>query len=444
MRLPSTSDPYALFRRAPLFAPGIALAMLVAPAIAFAQLPNVASEIPLPSLTGTDARPMGMGGAGLAISEDASGLYWNPAGLAQMRRIELSASMTHDSQDFTSVFPGSPESHVSSSATKFGNAHLAYPFPVYRGSLVLGLGVDQIRSYDSEMEIQTTVGPPGQSQAIHDTYSWGGTLRGWSVGLAGEASPRLYLGATMVFYEGDENSAIHQITEDVDDAFEEQLFDDIIETESEISSGPTFNIGVLYRAGQYFRIGGTVRTAMNLNYEGVQVFDDFTIEDDGDEVHTITDVFFLDEYDFPPSFGLGTAFTHEGLTVAVDGRYTDWSQISFGDSPIFNRDFRESYEDKFSLNVGGEYLFGTSPFRVRAGYIYDPVPFRLHLDTSPRPTEVEVDREQQFVTFGGGVLVESVLTLDVAFQFGSFTRESALYSEERELSRLYLSSAIRF
>ena len=443
MRLPSTSYPYApLFRRY-LLAMWIAVVIL-APSTAVAQLPNLTSEIPLPSLTGTDARPMGMGGAGLAISEDASGLYWNPAGLAQMRRIELSASMTHDNQDFTSVFPGEQESNVSSSSTKFGNAHLAYPFPVYRGSLVLGLGVDQIRNYDYEMEIQTTTGAPGQRQNIHDTFSSGGTLRGWSIGLAGEASPRLYLGATMIFYEGDEAIGIRQITEDVDDAFDEELFDDIIETDSDITSGPTFNIGVLYRAGQHFRVGGTIRTAMSLNYEGVQVFNDYTIFDDGSDDNQISEVFFLDEYDFPPSFGFGTSFSRAGLTLAADGRFTDWSQISFGDRPIFNRGFQESYEDKFSVNVGGEYLIGTSPFRVRAGYIYDPVPFRLHLDTSPRPTEVEVDREQQFFTFGGGVLVESVLTLDVAFQFGSFTRESAAYSEERELSRLYLSSAIRF
>jgi long-subunit fatty acid transport protein len=248
----------------------------------------------------------------------------------------------------------------------------------------------------------------------------------------------------MIFYEGDEASAIHQITEDVDGGFEEEVFDDIIETESEITSGPTFNIGVLYRAGQHFRIGGTVRTAMNLTYEGFQIRDNITI-DDSDTLRTISDVPFVDEYDLPPSFGLGASFTQAGLTAAVDGRFTDWSQISFGDLPIYNRGFRESYDDKFSLNVGAEYLIGTSPFRVRAGYIYDPVPFRLYLDpSSPTPTEVEVDREQQFVTFGGGVLVESVLTLDVAFQFGSFTRESALYSEERELSRLYLSSAIRF
>jgi long-subunit fatty acid transport protein len=443
MRLPSTSYPYAPFRRTHLHGAWIALAMLVAPATGAAQLPNLSSEIPLPSLTGTDARPMGMGGAGLAVSEDASGLYWNPAGLAQMRRIELSASMTHDSQEFTSDFPDAQPSNVSSSATKLGSVHLAYPFPTYRGSLVLGLGVDQIRSYEQEMEIQTTTGAPGQRQNIHDTFSSGGTLWGWSVGLAGEASPRLYLGATMVFYSGEEASGIRQITEDVDDAYQEEFFDDIIETESDITSGPTFNIGVLYRASQHFRIGGTVRTAMSLTYEGVQVFNDFTVFDNGDQENQITDVFFLDEYDFPPSFGLGTSYTYDGLTVAVDGRFTDWGQISFGDSPIFNRGFQESYDDKFSLNLGGEYLIGTSPFRVRAGYIYDPVPFRLHLDTDI-PTEVAVDREQQFFTFGGGVLVESVLTLDVAFQTGSFTRESALYAEERELSRLFFSSAIRF
>ncbi len=44
---------------------------------------------------GVGARPMGMGGAYAAVSNDVSGLYWNPAGLAWTSNLEIEA--THNS-----------------------------------------------------------------------------------------------------------------------------------------------------------------------------------------------------------------------------------------------------------------------------------------------------------------------------------------------------------
>ena len=40
---------------------------------------------------GIGARAMGMGGAFVAVSDDASGLYWNPAGLVGAQRLEISS-----------------------------------------------------------------------------------------------------------------------------------------------------------------------------------------------------------------------------------------------------------------------------------------------------------------------------------------------------------------
>lgn len=39
---------------------------------------------------GVGARPLGMGGAFVAVADDASATYWNPAGLAQLRQQEIS------------------------------------------------------------------------------------------------------------------------------------------------------------------------------------------------------------------------------------------------------------------------------------------------------------------------------------------------------------------
>jgi len=421
-----------------------AFAFAVCPPAGAQTLPDLASEIPLPLLTGTDARPMGMGGAGLAISDDASGIYWNPAGLAQMRRIEVSATLTHDRSEFSSDLAGFSSS-VSNTSTRFGNARVVYPFPTYRGSLVVAIGNDQFRNYDQDLEIRTREGAVEQRLEFHDTISESGKLSGWGFALAAEASPRLYAGLALYIHDGNDDIAINQVTEDYDDANPDTLrLDDIIETETEIS-GYSANFGILYRVNPHLRIGATARTKMVLTFNGTQVFDDLTVLDNGTEIFSpLSEVVFEDKIDFPPSFGIGGAASTGGLTIALDGRYTDWSQIAFDQNPLGNRGLQEQYTDNVSLSLGAEYLIGQSPFRVRAGWLHDPVPFRLKLPTGGRGTEVAVDKERNFLTLGAGVLIDTVLTVDVALQTGSFTRESSVYSEERDLTRLFVSSAFRF
>lgn len=65
--------------------PGVAmmLALAVAPAHGYFEKGGV---------TGIGARPLGMGGAFVAVSDETSAVWWNPAGLGQLTRAELSGS----------------------------------------------------------------------------------------------------------------------------------------------------------------------------------------------------------------------------------------------------------------------------------------------------------------------------------------------------------------
>lgn len=45
------------------------------------------------------ARPLGMGGAFVAIADDANAIYWNPAGLAQSRQKEVTYTRTMNNRD---------------------------------------------------------------------------------------------------------------------------------------------------------------------------------------------------------------------------------------------------------------------------------------------------------------------------------------------------------
>jgi hypothetical protein len=109
-----------------------------------------------PLLLGAGARALGLGGAFVAISDDATAFYWNPAGLTQQTNRELHAQHTEQ-------FGGSVNHDV-----------IAFRLPLRNGGLGFGLirlGVDNI-SLTSLEDPTRPIGPdnrPILSQTIGTT-----------------------------------------------------------------------------------------------------------------------------------------------------------------------------------------------------------------------------------------------------------------------------------
>ena len=72
---------------------------------------------------GVGARPLGMGSAFTAISDDATGLFWNPAGLAQTGKKQIAAAYSEMFEGRRQTFFGLV---VPSSAGSFGVGWLSY------------------------------------------------------------------------------------------------------------------------------------------------------------------------------------------------------------------------------------------------------------------------------------------------------------------------------
>jgi hypothetical protein len=86
---------------------------------------------------GVDARILGMGGAGTAVSSDANAAYWNPAGLSRIQQKEFAAMHTSLSLDrnynfFSLALPGKKEG-------------LVYGFSVHRFSVS---GIPETKVYE--------------------------------------------------------------------------------------------------------------------------------------------------------------------------------------------------------------------------------------------------------------------------------------------------------
>lgn len=76
-------------------------------------------------------RPLGMGGAFVALADEPSAALWNPAGLAQLKQTEFVA-------DYTAWYTGLGEDRL-------GHAYIGYAFPL-RGNSALGINYIRFQS----------------------------------------------------------------------------------------------------------------------------------------------------------------------------------------------------------------------------------------------------------------------------------------------------------
>ena len=75
---------------------------------------------------------------------------------------------------------------------------------------------------------------------------------------------------------------------------------------------------------------------------------------------------------------------------------------------------------------------------IRAGYMRDPLPYT--------PENINIETERQFITFGLGMMLDRVLSLDVAYMRG-FWKESInddVTVKDRTSNRIYISAGYRF
>ena len=131
--------------------------ILLIPILSFAQGGDddfPIAEISAGNFFGIGARGLGMGGAQIAAGMDGTALVYNPALLARIRRIEILTGMSHDrlSNDENSYPTWSTPDRTfdgkSKSFTRLNALDVSIPVPTYRGSAVVGFGINRVMSFD--------------------------------------------------------------------------------------------------------------------------------------------------------------------------------------------------------------------------------------------------------------------------------------------------------
>jgi len=435
----------------------VAAAVLLACVFPRAALCQSLPDIPLVYDFGVGARAMGMGQAHVAVCDDVSATFYNPAGLAQVRRIELSAGFSHLNDNWqTDFYGGKTTSELGS--TKLSSLALAYPFPTYRGSLVFGVAYNRTKNLDSDY----------MREGYNPAYWWpdfGGFVEGveketafergglsnWTVALGADVSAEVSVGASVSFLSGSSER-----TYEYEGAWLNSLLEEgssyYYQSDDADITGWTAAVGTVARIGNAGRVGLAVNFPQYLTLDGSQYYEEaYDVTGDGvaDEYYT-DDIMFEDEMTLPLSFSAGaSAAPVAGLILALDAKYTDWKQIDYY-GPI-RIDNEYAYRATTSVRLGAEFTVPNSPLRVRAGYFTDPVAFRFIEDYSEPGTvwEATIDQDGRFFTFGAGLLVEDAFTVDAAWVHGGYEkslprRSGVDYSEERTSDRIFVTTSFRF
>jgi long-subunit fatty acid transport protein len=431
-----------MIRRLTLISPVVFSFLLFSFYIANSQDLGVVDEATAGNFFGVGARAMGMGGAYIAVANDATALVYNPAGLAMVKRIEFSGGLTHQrlrnkTGDLTFVGIQSPGINFNDgrlqSNTRLSSANIVLPVPTYRGSLVLVFGVNRIKSFDKAMKF--TFDQDG-SDGIE---SESGGLYMWSFGGAVDISPNVSVGGAFNFFSGTDNySWLYEAYHSNPDTLYKYKYDDTIKDRY---SGFNLKLGVRVQPNKFLVVGSTIESPVT-----------YTIKEDWTQT---TDIAYYqpplnpDSYydsgspeykiSLPFSLGLGIALNFNNLILAGDINYADWTQMEYkrlADMADANRIIKDSYTDALRWHLGAEYLFPGIGTTVRVGYYQNPLPYK----------SMWIKKDRNYLTAGVGFLIDQVMTLDLAWVHGSWELNDfgINLAEKYSTNQIFLTTAYHF
>jgi len=420
-------------------------------------------EVTAGNFFGVGARQMSMGGAGIASVLDGSALYYNPAALARIHKIELQLGLTHQKfSNETSQPPNRYDGFTSTlnttdfdqTKTRFGTLNLTVPVPTYRGSLTLAFGINRVQSFD-RTSLFHVIDRDDIGNVIEDYAKEfeTGSIYAYSGGFGLDISPNVSLGAALNIYSGDRKKT--ESYYGIDDQLQKFKSIDLQINEDYIGVG--LKAGILARPNEHLSIGLAVESPVD--YQVEWLYRDEIILDSGGLY--IEDPYSdYVEYDLtrPFIFGAGAAVHFGTFMATVDAEYADWSQMSYNDNidmETKSDSLSVFYRDVFNLRGGIEYQFPQHGLALRAGAFSNPLPYREDDVYDGRRIEF-IDSDRRGFSLGLGWLIDDVLLLEGAYVRGTATRlysprnwpyvniGADLATAEDTFSRVYVTMSYRY
>jgi len=347
------------------------------------------------NLMGSGARALGMGGAFIAMSDDASAITWNPAGLTQLIKPEVGImggykmeTATLNGDDWYSYSHGTIDfaSLVMPISTGFSNLVLAAAYH----NMIDVYAFDTYDYYSSDSTHIETLEVSGAYSAITPAIA---------IDL-----PMVAVGAaTDIWFKGPISEFICHY-EDTRGTW------DYTRTRNYKVFGVGVVVGGLITPpGGFVKIGATMRLPFSMNYNK-----DYDIHAIGTGAYTDFDTSYVDSavLHWPMMIGFGVALNFSSLTFSFDYEMRKYSDMEVEENGIT---YSNNLPDCNQFRVGLEYLLTLGPVGI---------PFRLGFMTDPRTyfnTDMNGNEGDQvigkYITFGTGLLLPNI-NFDLSMQIG--------------------------
>ena len=453
-------------------------------------------EVQETDIWGFGARALGMGNAQVGLADDAAAMFFNPAGLGQLQAAELTVGGAHDMMDRRTAHVGLTT--VTQDHTRLGEVAFAIPLKTHRyapPTMTLAFGFHRYADLDDIFAREgLLVAPTSVNPGLYEfeRYNRQGALDAWSTALGIKVAKSVFIGGSIRLLTGnsteDQTFANYRAVDagggnlilDVGDpsnpdprAFEER-------TSREADAwGVTGSIGFLVK-GNILRLGGVVDLPATLEWEG----DSFFRLEDTEKIDKNYGGYpdhFHDDMTLPLSLSGGASVDIGIVAVAAGVRWTDYEQLDYEGEILAPPDGtsllpRPAYREVVAYHAGAEARLG--PFRGRAGFYTDPLPYRLIAadpnftfvpdDGDPNTSDdasivardypnADIVTDRHVYCVGAGIVVEKAFSLDAAYAREEWERRTPLgyensttfyattqAGEKARDERFLLSATVRF
>lgn len=401
-----------------------------------------------PNPVGSGARALGMGGAFIALADDATSASWNPGGLIQLERPEVSIVGEGFVRVEDNTFGMSPVSDGEQPVGRGGLNYLsaACPFTLLDHNMIVSLNYQHLYDFTRQWDFPLFI---DDARWLVDFDQTGGL---YALGLAYcvQLLPELSVGVTLnlwddfIYKSGWEQAYRETVMSRSPDGTRTEFQLDRREHFS--FKGKNVNVGLLWSVTGRWSVGLVVKTPFtaDLHHTSRRVTTVrspyFTATDE----ETSSDE---QELDMPLSCGAGVAYRFsDRFIVTADVSSTRWSGFLLRDSkgketsPVSGLPAGRSHiSDTFQVRLGSEY------FLIRPKAV---VPLRCGIFYDPAPAEGRTDNFFG-LSLGSGIQV-GPFVFDAAYQyrFGMDVGRSALrdagFSQDVSEHTFYTSLIIHF
>ncbi|MBI4417506.1 MAG: outer membrane protein transport protein [Ignavibacteriales bacterium] len=420
---------------------------------------------------GVGASSLAVGNASVGQADDYSALFWNPAGLSQLKSYEFSVGASYLDYGNTTRFLGT-RTQGSQSALNLNSLGLVYPVPTVRGGLTFAFGFNRVANYTTKTEFTgyntsssivpslipdvdlSTLSQSSRDELLDNNIPYqlyladisgnrlvtsitkdvqqtavireAGGMNHWSFGGAIDVAKDLSLGAAISLVSGSYSYDREYTETDLFNNYQKApadtlgLFDRFrfVSTINSDLNGFNAVFGFHYRKQGKFKIGFTVRTPTYYTIE--ETFSDEAESWFDPNLNGTIDQFDI-AFDEKTEYKIVTPVVvtlggmvqfRDWLVLSGDLEYTDWRDMRFVTSrsalEFENRVIQGIYRPTFSFRGGMEVTLWHYGVKLRGGFQLKPSPYEGD------PPEFD----QQYYSAGAGLQLEENVWLDAGYAFG--------------------------